>query len=448
MTPTVQISPRPWISKKGRAGAAARASASVGGIGAGGGGSPTTSGDSIRLATSSSSPVRRLALSQLSDSSCCYFQISCCCWWCRGPCCCCCHLGHRPAPIHFFLFVMKCVSAVQRYLLAHELGCCSLLAGTSFVVFMTLLPLVIDPSVLTFVLRLEPASCLTVYTAALSGTSNCSWSSCQQGCTVEIFKCYHVNVSYLLNDPVQAAHLMDQQIQALEASSSSSMASVPYELPRQQPARLYPNVVGCGYPPDVDCDQFFHHYGRPLAFETTFPCFISMTDPTVAVVSADLTDAARRLAVGFSPLLVCLTLAVYVSLRLRCRRRKRDADRLKGQSAVDMVEEQVRRIAESKRLLESRKQMWLQAFRQDRQPLPPPASVKKRHPPPPPSQSAVVVVSNQQQQLEEAVAGPSHRSPPPSPTMPTSLPAPLVATISATIHAPASEHPPPDTAAS
>jgi hypothetical protein len=70
--------------------------------------------------------------------------------------------------------------------------------------------------------------------------------------------------------------------------------------------------------------------------------------------------------------------------------------------------------------------------------------------PPPPSQSAVVVVVNQQQQqqLEEAVAGPSHRSSPPSPTMPTSLPAPLVATISATIHAPASEHPPPDTAAS
>ena len=106
---------------------------------------------------------------------------------------------------------MKCGSAVQRYLAVHEVGCCSLLAGTSFIVFMTLLPLIIDPSVLTFVLDLEPAACLTVHSAALNGTSNCTWTSCQQGCTVDIYKCWHVNVSYLLADPALAAerHLPD-----------------------------------------------------------------------------------------------------------------------------------------------------------------------------------------------------------------------------------------------
>lgn len=345
--------------------------------------------------------------------------------------------------------------------------------------------MVIDPSVLTFVLRLEPASCLTVYTASLSGTSNCSWSSCQQGCTVDIFKCYHVNVSYVLTDPVQASRLMDQQIQTdrslLESDRlQGSMAAVdelsPYQLPRQPPARLYPNVVGCGYPPEVDCEQFFHNYGRQVAFERVFPCFISMTDPTVAVISADLSDAAWRLAVGFSPLLVCLTLAVYVSLRLRCRRRRRAAARLKGQTAIDLVEEQARRIAESKRLLESRKQMWLQAFRQDRSvagvsnSLAPPsanphrvAAIKKKQssspsPLPPavvtntssPSQEHEQEQQRQQDQFQRdeggggggyelsPVAGPSRRSrsysPPPSPAMSTSLPAPLVATISATIH--------------
>ena len=387
---------------------------------------------------------------------------------------------------------MTCGSAVLRYLSSHELGCCSLLAGSSFVVFMTLLPMVIDPSVLTFVLRLEPASCLTVYTASLSGTSNCSWSSCQQGCTVDIFKCYHVNVSYVLTDPVQAARLMDQQIQTDRSlldddnrlgdgrgGSGTAAAAVnelsPYQLPRQPPARLYPNVVGCGYPPEVDCEQFFHDYGRQVAFERVFPCFISMTDPTVAVISADLSDAAWRLAVGFSPLLICLTLAVYVSLRLRCRRRRRAAARLKGQTAIDLVEEQARRIAESKRLLESRKQMWLQAFRQDRSvagvstSLAPPsanphraaATKKKQSSPLPPAVVTTTTSASQQQHQQNQfqrderggrggeeeeeeevepspVAGPSRRrSRSYSPAMPTSLPAPLVATISATIHSPA-----------
>ncbi len=251
---------------------------------------------------------------------------------------------------------MKCGSAVQRYLAVHEVGCCSLLAGTSFVVFMTLLPLVIDPSVLTFVLDLEPAACLTVHSAALNGTSNCTWTSCQQGCTVDIYKCWHVNVSYLLADPALAAERLDRQL----------LAS-PYPPPPQQPARLYPNVVGCGYPPDVDCDQFFRDYAQTGAFERTFPCYVSMTDPSVAVIHVDFFEAAVHLAVGFAPLMLCILLSVYVSLRLRCQRRSQLTAQASGAvSAARLAEEQARRIIESKRRLESRKQSWLNAFRQDR----------------------------------------------------------------------------------
>lgn len=249
---------------------------------------------------------------------------------------------------------MKCGSAVQRYLAVHELGCCSLLAGTSFIVFMTLLPLMIDPSVLTFVLDLEPAACLTVHSAALNGTSNCTWTSCQQGCTVDIYKCWHVNVSYLLADPALAAERLDAQL----------LAS-PYP-PPQQPARLYPNVVGCGYPPDVDCDQFFREYAQTGAFERTFPCYVSMTDPSVAVIHVDRFQAACHLAIGFAPLLLCVVLSVYVSLRLRCQRRSQMTARASGlTTAASLAEEQARRIIESKRRLESRKQSWLNAFRQD-----------------------------------------------------------------------------------
>jgi hypothetical protein len=263
---------------------------------------------------------------------------------------------------------MKCGSAVQRYLASHEVGCCSLLAGTSFIVFMTLLPLIIDPSVLTFVLDLEPAACLTVHSAALNGTSNCTWTSCQQGCTVDIYKCWHVNVSYLLADPALAAERLLPDPFVSFSSSSSSASLEPYpSMAIQQPARLYPNVVGCGYPPDVDCDQFFRDYSRTDAFERTFPCYVSMTDPSVAVVHVDRFQAACHLAIGFAPLLLCLVLSVYVSLRLRCQRRSQLTARAAGLiSAAALAEEQARRIIESKRRLESRKQSWLNSFRQDR----------------------------------------------------------------------------------
>ncbi|XP_057377179.1 uncharacterized protein LOC130698523 [Daphnia carinata] len=269
---------------------------------------------------------------------------------------------------------MKCGSAVQRYLAVHEVGCCSLLAGTSFVVFMTLLPLVIDPSVLTFVLDLEPAACLTVHSAALNGTSNCTWTSCQQGCTVDIYKCWHVNVSYLLADPALAAERLDRQL----------LAS-PYPPPPQQPARLYPNVVGCGYPPDVDCDQFFRDYAQTGAFERTFPCYVSMTDPSVAVIHVDRFQAACHLAIGLAPLFLCLVLSVYVSLRLRCQRRNQLTARAAGLvSAARLAEEQARRIVESKRRLESRKQSWLNSFRQDRITSSTSVAYSPSSPPPPP----------------------------------------------------------------
>ena len=290
---------------------------------------------------------------------------------------------------------------MQRYLALHELGCCSLLAGTSFIVFMTLLPLMIDPSVLTFVLQLEPAACLTVAAAVLNGMSNCSWSSCQQACTVDIYKCWHVNVSYLLSDPALAARQL-----------------LP---PFQQPARLYPNVVGCGYPPDVDCDQFFRHYAHEAAFERTFPCYVSLSDPTVAVVHADRHEAAWQLAVGFTPLLLCIALSLYVSLRLRCQRRRQRNSRAKGlEPTANLAAEQARRILESKRLLESRKQSWLKAFRQDRvaataSASSPPPPIQRRKPPDPLAGGVVVV--------------PGRCSPPAD--VPDS---PVIGSISATVH--------------
>jgi len=237
----------------------------------------------------------------------------------------------------------NCGQRLQRYLSRHELGVCSLLAGTSFVVFMALLPLVIDPSILTFVLNLEPASCLTVYSAALIGTTNCTWTSCQEGCTVDIFRCWHVNVSYLLQS--NAAH--------------PSMAHLlPYN---QVQARLYPNVLGCGYPPDVDCAHFYRTYAD--RYHETFPCYVSLSDPTVAVIYANWYQAGVNLCIGLSPLVICLLLGVYISLRMRCQRRQR----LRLARSKDGSDALIDTDSDNqKHFLDRRKQSWLNAFRHDR----------------------------------------------------------------------------------
>ena len=44
--------------------------------------------------------------------------------------------------------------------------------------------------------------------------------------------------------------------------------------------RLYPNVKGCGYPPQLDCDSFFTDYG--LVGEH-FPCLVSSIDPEILI---------------------------------------------------------------------------------------------------------------------------------------------------------------------
>ena len=49
--------------------------------------------------------------------------------------------------------------------------------------------------------------------------------------------------------------------------------------------KLYPNVKGCGYPPILDCLEFFHHHGK---IGEKFPCYVSSIDSDVVITSLDM----------------------------------------------------------------------------------------------------------------------------------------------------------------
>lgn len=84
-----------------------------------------------------------------------------------------------------------------------------ILLGTfSLFAFLFLVPFVIDPAFTTIFMQFEPvpALCVTVDTSSFRGASNCSWASCREGCTREVYDCTQIRVNYkiLPNETQQA----------------------------------------------------------------------------------------------------------------------------------------------------------------------------------------------------------------------------------------------------
>ena len=86
------------------------------------------------------------------------------------------------------------------WLLEIEMGFVWGVAGLAIIIFVFAAIWYIDPALLTLVLRFRQARCITKNQAFLVGISNCSWTSCRLGCTREIYRCWQIQVSALLNN--------------------------------------------------------------------------------------------------------------------------------------------------------------------------------------------------------------------------------------------------------
>ncbi len=66
----------------------------------------------------------------------------------------------------------------------------------------------------------------------------------------------------------------------------------------QNLARLYPNVRGCGYPPDLNCEDFFEKFGglrnaSVSSPQLPFTCWVSTIDSSIAMTELDLVNFIR-----------------------------------------------------------------------------------------------------------------------------------------------------------
>ncbi|XP_048513474.1 uncharacterized protein LOC105684894 isoform X2 [Athalia rosae] len=196
----------------------------------------------------------------------------------------------------------------------------ALVATSGGAALLFLVPLYVDPAISTLAADFSPhpVTCTTSRREDLAGLFNCSWSSCREGCTSDVYRCTHIYVTYtpwsnesstdnettanpdnnfttivnsfstndnesVLDRYVSATQRSSATISATSSSASSaSLSGVEVE------AILMVNIKGCGYPPIVDCDNFT----KELGYEgSKFPCHYSRVNGSI--VMADYNREAQ-----------------------------------------------------------------------------------------------------------------------------------------------------------
>lgn len=78
--------------------------------------------------------------------------------------------------------------------------CLGTTAVLSFMVFLFLVPFVVDPAVSRLIARYspEPGTCALHEHVFATGITKCTWSSCREGCTSPITRCHQITVNYSL----------------------------------------------------------------------------------------------------------------------------------------------------------------------------------------------------------------------------------------------------------
>lgn len=217
----------------------------------------------------------------------------------------------------------------QEKLLFYTTAFFILLATFSLFAFLFLVPFVIDPAFTTIFMEFDenPALCRTAMVVHLKGASNCTWSSCREGCTKEVYGCTQIYVDYWPglgdeanedwtapieqsdsrhkrgirdyddyvveldafepeeNDDMQSGFMpngfadVDVEADITTTSSPGNESDVYYK------AKLFPNVKGCGYPPSLNCTIFIKRY-RDVG--KNFSCYYSKVDPGIVISDLDM----------------------------------------------------------------------------------------------------------------------------------------------------------------
>lgn len=146
-----------------------------------------------------------------------------------------------------------------------------------------LVPLYVDPAISTLINNfvVEPTICVTQRREDLTGLFNCSWSSCREGCTSDVFKCSHIYVAFVENFTFPTNATANEIVNLTNSLTLYSEESI-----------LLVNIKGCGYPPKVKCEPFLNLYGQE---GTIFPCYYSQLNKTIVMTHYSRDDQLKTI---------------------------------------------------------------------------------------------------------------------------------------------------------
>lgn len=199
--------------------------------------------------------------------------------------------------------------------------------------FLFLVPFIIEPAYTTIKMDFdeEPAHCITASTESMRGLSNCSWTSCREGCTREVYECTQILVNYMHpNIPnsivLENTNVEDTNVPSFELRSSDyeddffiqEDSPNTYTAPEDTKnykwfygARLFPNVKGCGYPPYLNCTIFNQTF---VTIGTNFSCYYSRTDPSLVVSELNMEQVHLNLLCALAiPIVSFIVSVIYLT---------------------------------------------------------------------------------------------------------------------------------------
>ncbi|XP_053990970.1 uncharacterized protein LOC128883032 isoform X1 [Hylaeus volcanicus] len=175
-----------------------------------------------------------------------------------------------------------------------------------------LVPLYVDPAISTLAADFspEPVICTTSRREELYGLFNCTWSSCREGCTSDVYRCTHIYVTYTPWSNTSMNNDTGGRGNNANSTGVAHTSTTPVPTPGDVEAALLVNIKGCGYPPIVDCDNFT----RELGYEgAKFPCHYSRVNGSIVMANYNR-EAQVTTIIHFFAAPFVVTLATSVAL--------------------------------------------------------------------------------------------------------------------------------------
>ncbi|CAK9830742.1 Protein tipE [Anthophora retusa] len=187
-----------------------------------------------------------------------------------------------------------------------------LVATSGGAALLFLVPLYVDPAISTLAADFspDPVICTTSRREELAGLFNCTWSSCREGCTSDVYRCTHIYVTYTPWSNTSMKNDTGGRGNSANSTGFTHTSTTSVPTPGDVEAVLLVNIKGCGYPPIVDCENFTRELGYAGA---KFPCHYSRVNGSIVMANYNR-EAQVTTIIHFFAAPFVVTLATSVAL--------------------------------------------------------------------------------------------------------------------------------------